>query len=335
MNSCHSDLPVEQIQPVSLPTDRYNLLVLLGPTAVGKTSLGVRLARHFGAEIISADSRQVYRHLDLGSGKDLDEYTLPDGTKIPYHLIDITDLSREYSVFDYQTDFYKAFKEISGRKVLPLVVGGTGMYLDSFIRNYDLVPVPENQQLRQELEQISLEELDAMLLKLCPDFHTTAHLRDRNRVIRHIEIKKFMESPALQEFRKTQEAKPELKPFILGTTIERQLLRQNIARRLKERFDEGMIAEVEQIHKNGTSWERLESLGLEYKFISEYLEGKIAGFDELFEKLNLAIGQFAKRQETWFRGMEKKGVKINWLPSVPDSSIKFENAVNMIQQAFL
>ncbi|MCR4626352.1 MAG: tRNA (adenosine(37)-N6)-dimethylallyltransferase MiaA [Treponema sp.] len=321
--------------PDPLPAKNYNLIVVLGPTAVGKTSLGVRLAHFLNTEIISADSRQVYRHLDLGSGKDLAEYTLSDGTQIQYHLIDITDLSYEYNVFDYQTDFYRVFGEIAGRGKIPVVVGGTGMYLDSFIRNYDLVPVPENPELRAELEKMSLEELDSLLLKLRPDFHTTAHLRDRNRVIRHIEIKKFMESPALEQWRKTQKPRPALKPLILGTTIERPLLRANIEKRLKERFEQGMIEEVAELHKNGASWERLESLGLEYKFISEFLEGKISDKDELFERLNLAIGQFAKRQETWFRGMEKKGVKINWLPSVPDGNIKFIAALDIIKSAFL
>lgn len=317
----------------------YNLLVVLGPTAVGKTSLGVRLADFLDSEIISADSRQVYKGLDLGSGKDLDEYILPNGKKIPYHLIDIVDLSTEYSVFDYQSDFYRVFSEIAsrfetiGKKAVPLMVGGTGMYLDAVIRDYDLVPVPENPELRKSLETLTLEELDEMLLQLCPDFHTTGHLRDRERTIRHIEIKKFMLGPEYAEFKKSQIPHSKLKPFILGTTIERSILRQNIQKRLKERFDAGMIEEVENLHKKGASWERLESLGLEYKFISEYLEGKIASFEDLFEKLNLAIGQFAKRQETWFRGMEKKGVKINWLPASTDFDVKFEAAKTMITQA--
>lgn len=317
-----------------LSDKNYNLIVVLGPTAVGKTSLGVRLAKEFGAEIISADSRQVYKGLDLGSGKDLDEYTLSDGTKIPYHLIDITDLSYEYNVFDFQTDFFRTFNEISERGVLPVVVGGTGMYLDSFVRNYDLVPVPENKELRASLENLPLEELDKLLLEICPEFHTTAHLKDKERVIRHIEIKKYMQSSELSKWRKEQPPRPDLRPFILGTTIERSLLRQNIEKRLKERFDAGMIDEVKNLHGKGYSWIRLESLGLEYKFISQFLEGKIPTEKELFDSLNCAIAQFAKRQETWFRGMEKKGVTINWLPSVPDQNIKFSAALDMIRSAF-
>ncbi|QTQ13628.1 tRNA (adenosine(37)-N6)-dimethylallyltransferase MiaA [Treponema parvum] len=320
---------------VKLPLEKYNLIVLLGPTAVGKTALGVRLADKFGGEIISADSRQVYKELNLGSGKDICEYTLPDGKKIPYHLIDITDLSYEYNVFDYQCDFYKTFVQISERGKIPFLVGGTGMYIDSVVRNYDLVPVPKNPSLREELEKKTLEELGAILLKMCPDFHTSSHLKDRERVIRHIEIKTFMNGNDLIEFRKTQPPKPEIRPFIIGTTLLRPVLRENIERRLQERFKAGMLDEVFDLHKKGVSWQRLESLGLEYKFISEFLEGKYDKEESMYEALNRAIAQFAKRQETWFRGMEKKGIRINWLPSVPDAKVKFTSAVDMILGAFL
>lgn len=313
---------------------KFNLVVVLGPTAVGKTSLGVKLARHFQSEIISADSRQVYKGLDLGSGKDLDEYTCADGYKIPYHIIDVTDLNSEYNVFDYQQDFYKAFSDISSRGILPIVVGGTGMYLDSFIRNYDLIPVPTNEELRKSLEDKTVEELASILLKLCPDFHTTADLQIRERLLRHIEIETFMQGDSAEQYRKNQEPRPEINPLIIGTTLPRMLLKQNIERRLKERFDEGMTQEVQNLHDSGFSWERLESLGLEYKFISEFLEGKIKTEEELFDTLNHAICQFAKRQETWFRGMEKKGVIIHWIPSVPDSEIKFSAALNIVNAAF-
>lgn len=311
----------------------FNSVVLLGPTAVGKTSLGVKLAAEFGFEIISADSRQVYKGLDLGSGKDLDEYTI-NGVQIPYHVIDVTDLSHEYNLFDYTKDFYKAFSDITSRKKNPLVVGGTGMYLDSFIRNYELVEVPENAELRKELESKSLEELDDILLKLKPDLHNRTDLALRDRVVKAIEIATYMKS---EEYLKNKEEllrRPKVKPLILGTTIDRTLLRENIKIRLKERFDEGMIDEVQGLHDAGFSWERMERLGLEYKFISEYLEGKIKSKEELFDSLYTAICQFAKRQETWFRGMERKGVKITWLTREANQVSKFNEAVKLIKENF-
>lgn len=311
----------------------FNSVVLLGPTAVGKTSLGVKLAAEFGFEIISADSRQVYKGLDLGSGKDLDEYTI-NGIQIPYHVIDVTDLSHEYNLFDYTKDFYKAFSDITSRKKIPLVVGGTGMYLDSFIRNYELVEVPENAELRKELESKSLEELDDILLKLKPDLHNRTDLALRDRVVKAIEIATYMKSEDYLKNKEELLRRPKVKPLILGTTIDRTLLRENIKIRLKERFDEGMIDEVQGLHDAGFSWERMERLGLEYKFISEYLEGKIKSKEELFDSLYTAICQFAKRQETWFRGMERKGVKITWLTREANQVSKFNEAVKIIKENF-
>lgn len=310
-----------------------NCVVLLGPTAVGKTSLGVKLAAEFGFEIISADSRQVYKGLDLGSGKDLDEYTI-NGVQIPYHVIDVTDLSHEYNLFDYTKDFYKAFSDITSRGKNPLVVGGTGMYLDSFIRNYELVEVPENAKLRKELESKSLEELDDILLKLKPDLHNRTDLALRDRVVKAIEIATYMKSEDYLKNKEELLRRPKVEPLILGTTIDRTLLRENIKIRLKERFDEGMIDEVQGLHDAGFSWERMERLGLEYKFISEYLEGKIKSKEELFDSLYTAICQFAKRQETWFRGMERKGVKITWLTREANQVSKFNEAVKIIKENF-
>ncbi|MBQ0002578.1 MAG: tRNA (adenosine(37)-N6)-dimethylallyltransferase MiaA [Treponema sp.] len=311
----------------------YNSVVLLGPTAVGKTSLGVKLASEFGFEIISADSRQVYKGLDLGSGKDLDEYNY-NGQKIPYHVIDVTDLSHEYNLFDYTKDFYKAFSDITSRGKIPFVVGGTGMYLDSFIRNYELVEVPENKELRKSLESKTLEQLDEMLLQLKPDLHNRTDLALRDRVVKAIEIATFMQS---EEYLKNKEEllrRPKVEPLILGTTIDRSILRENIRIRLQERFDEGMIEEVQGLHDAGFSWERMERLGLEYKFISEYLEQKIKTKEELFDSLYTAICQFAKRQETWFRGMERKGVKITWLTREANQVSKFNEAVKLIKENF-
>lgn len=288
-----------------------NCVVLLGPTAVGKTAVGVQAARALGAEIISADSRQVYRGLDIGSGKDLAEYS-NGGEAVPYHLIDITDLSHEYSVFDFQNGFYNAFSTITAKDRLPLVVGGTGMYVDSIVRGYDFLPVPRNEKLRTELEAKSLEEIAAILIAEKPNLHNKTDLQDKERAISAIEIERFMRSTEADEMRKKL-SRPQIKPLVIGTTLPRERLREKIRIRLRERLEQGMIEEVEHLHESGNSWERLFSLGLEYRFVSEFLTGKIPSRDELYEKLAFAIGRFAKRQETWFRGMEKKGVHIHWL----------------------
>ena len=288
----------------------YNCVIVLGPTAVGKTAIGVALARAFNGEIISADSRQTYRHLDIGSGKDLADYAAgPEGPAVPYHLIDITELPAEYNVYNYQQDFYKAFKDITARGKLPVIVGGTGMYIDAIVRDYQLVILPENKKLHEELEATPLEVLAERLMKLQPDLHTKNDLLEKDRVIKALEIieakKNGVESTSVQ--------RPEIKPFIIGTTLPRPQLWENISIRLRERLDGGMLDEVQSIHDSGISWERLEKLGLEYRFCSLFLQGKIASKEELFEGLFIAIRQFAKRQETWFRMMEKKGVEIHWL----------------------
>lgn len=323
----------ESIMPKITPSEKYNSLVLLGPTAVGKTSLGVRLADAFGLEIISADSRQVYKGLDLGSGKDLDEYTIND-RKVPYHLIDVTDLNTEYNLFHFTKDFYKAFENIQSRGIIPFTVGGTGMYLDSFIRNYELVEVPENPELRAQMKDKTLEELDEILLKLKPDLHNRTDLNLRDRVEKAIEIATFMQSPEYEKNKEELLRRPKVKPLVLGTTIDRQILRENIKRRLIERLDQGMIEEVQGLHDAGFSYERMERLGLEYRFVSEYLEGKIKTKEELFDGLYTAICQFAKRQETWFRGMERKGVEIKWLTKEADQNTKFEEAFKIINASF-
>ncbi len=288
----------------------YNCVIVLGPTAVGKTAIGVALARAFNGEIISADSRQTYRHLDIGSGKDLADYAAgPEGPAVPYHIIDITELPAEYNVYNYQQDFYKAFKDITARGKLPVIVGGTGMYIDAIVRDYQLVILPENKKLHEELEATPLEVLAERLMKLQPDLHTKNDLLEKDRVIKALEIieakKNGVESTSVQ--------RPEIKPFIIGTTLPRPQLWENISIRLRERLDGGMLDEVQSIHDSGISWERLEKLGLEYRFCSLFLQGKIASKEELFDGLFIAIRQFAKRQETWFRMMEKKEVEIHWL----------------------
>ena len=286
----------------------YNCVVILGPTAVGKTSIGVSVAHALDGEIISADSRQTYRRLDIGSGKDICEYCV-NGRQIPYHLIDIVDLPAEYTVYDYQKDFYKAFKDIIQRKKRPVIVGGTGMYLDAIIRDYKLVNLEEDEALHIELESTPLEVLCERLLKEQPDLHVKADLLEKERVIKAIEIIEAKK----RGNDTTSDYRPDINPFIIGTTLNREQLWQNISIRLKERLDEGMLDEVSSIHEDGISWERLEKLGLEYRYCSLFLQGKIATKDELFEQLFIAIRQFSKRQQTWFRMMEKKGVKIHWL----------------------
>ncbi|MCR5385736.1 MAG: tRNA (adenosine(37)-N6)-dimethylallyltransferase MiaA [Treponema sp.] len=316
------------------PNENYNSIFLLGPTAVGKTSLGVRLAYELGLEIISADSRQVYKGLDLGSGKDLAEYNYK-GRDIPYHIIDVTDLSHEYNLFDYTKDFYKTFEDLQKRGKIPFTVGGTGMYLDAVIRGYELAEVPPNPDLREEMSHMMLEELGKRLLELKPDLHNKTDLALRPRVEKALEIAVYMNSDEYKANKEQLNQRPRVKPLVLGTTIDRSLLRENIKRRLDERFDQGMIEEVKNLHeKQGFSWERMERLGLEYRFISEFLEGKIASRKELEDALYTAICQFAKRQETWFRGMERKGVKINWLTKEADKDKKFNEALKLIKDNF-
>ena len=305
----------------------YNCIVVLGPTAVGKTSIGVALANHFDGEVISADSRQTYCKLDIGSGKDICEYQV-DGKKIPYHLIDIVSLPTEYNVYNYQQDFYKVFKDVISRGKMPVIVGGTGMYLDAIIRDYQLVILPENEKLHQELLNTPLEELAARLLKEQPELHTKCDLLEKDRVIKALEIieakKNGVDSTSVD--------RPEIKPLIIGTTLERPQIWENISIRLQERLDNGMLEEVQSIHDSGITWERLEKLGLEYRYCSLFLQGKIPSKQELFEKLFIAIRQFAKRQETWFRMMEKNGVKINWLEKITDKQSRINQAIELVNQ---
>lgn len=312
----------------------FNCVVVLGPTAVGKTAIGVQIAHKFGGEVISADSRQTYRGLDLGSGKDLADYNV-DGVPVPYHMIDICDLSMEYNVFHYQQDFYRVFDELKGRGVLPVIVGGTGMYLDAVIRNYDLVDVPEDPDLRKSLESKSLEELGEMYLELKPELHTKNDLLERERVIRGIEIYYGTHGEKAEQLKKTMYKRPDIRPLVIGTTFDREKIRENITLRLKERLDAGMIEEVRNLHeKDGYSWERLEKLGLEYRYCAQFLQNKIDSQETMFEQLNIAIRQFAKRQETWYRFMEKNGVKINWLPAVQDKSVRIEAAMELCKKYF-
>ena len=285
----------------------YNCAVVLGATATGKTALAVKLAHAKHGEIISADSRQVYRGLDLGTGKDLQEYG-----SIPYHLIDVCDLSREFTVFHFQQEVYRIFPQLVDKGALPIIAGGTGLYLDAILRGYELIPVPEDPALRKELASKTLPELQDMLIALKPDIHNKTDLEQPDRLVRAIEIARYRqehpESAAVHLHNV-----PPIKPKIYGISFERSILRERIRRRLIARIDAGMIEETERLHAQGYSWERLESLGLEYRFTAQYLQGKIETKDSFIEQLFRAIGQFAKRQETWFRRMAKHGIEIEWI----------------------
>ncbi len=279
---------------------QFDTIVLLGPTASGKTRLGVSLAREMNGEIISADSRQVYRGMDIGTGKDLAEYE-----EIPYHLIDIIEPGEDFNVFFFQGLCFAAMEEIRGRHRLPIIVGGTGLYLDSVLRKYRMVEVPENPDLRRELSVLSLEDITARLMTLNPRLHNTTDLVDQNRLLRAIEI---------AEYEKTHQPEPlpDIRPLVFGLKWERSILRQRITARLKARLASGLIEEVAELHRKGVSFETLENFGLEYRFVARHLKGEL-NRNDLFQKLNSAIHDFAKRQDTWFRRMERHGTEIHWL----------------------
>ncbi len=284
-----------------------NLLVVLGPTASGKTHLAVQVARQLDGEILSADSRQVYRGLDIGSGKDLDEYC-----EIPYHLIDVVDPGYEFSLFDFARSFCDAYREIRGRGRLPILAGGTGLYLDAVLRGYDLVAVSRDLDLRAQLEGLPLEALQERLRGLRPEQHNTTDLVDRSRLVRAIEI-----AEAEQQSGRQPLPMPELVPGVFGLRWPRDLLRQRITARLRQRLEHGLVEEVAGLHAAGVSWQTLDYYGLEYRFVAEYLQGNL-NRNDLFQKLNSAIHQFAKRQETWFRRMERQGIVIHWLDATGD-----------------
>jgi len=280
----------------------FNLITILGPTATGKTRIGVQVAEVLGGEIISADSRQVYRGMDIGTGKDLKEYG-----RIPYHLIDIKDPGNEFSVFDFQRTFNEVFKNIVTRRKLPILVGGTGLYLESVLRGYPFQEVPEDVDLRRELSNLTMAESSERLKNIKPALHNTSDLTDPSRLIRAIEIAQF--SIAKQPSEKNV---PDLSPIVFGIKRDRDILRQRITTRLKERVNHGMIEEVKHLHQSGLSFAGLDFYGLEYRYVALYLQGKL-NWNDMFQKLNSAIHQFAKRQETWFRRMERNGIKIHWI----------------------
>ncbi len=300
----------------------YNLIVITGPTASGKTSLAVKLASVLDTEIISADSRQVYRGLDIGTGKDLAEYKI-DGKTVPYHLIDIVEPYENFDLFSFYKNFFEIFKRFLRNGKIPILAGGTPLYIHSVIANYKLLEVPLNNKLREELSSYDMKELEDYLKSLQPKIHNITDLEDRERLVRAIEIADFrLKNPDA----KSAGEDLDLNPLIIGTLWERSVLKKRITKRLVDRLNEGMVEEVKKLHKNGISWERLEYFGLEYKYVSLCLQGKMS-YDEMFKSLNIKIHQFSKKQSGWFRKFEKEGLSINWVEEAD-----FQKAYNLIAE---
>ena len=304
------------------------MITILGPTASGKTPVAVRLAQEIGGEVISADSRQVYRRMDIGTGKDLSEYqcTMREAScTIPYHLIDICEPGTKYNLFQYQQDFFDAFQDIRSRGAEPILCGGTGLYIEAVLKGYKLSPVPQNQELRDSLEGKSLDELTEMLKELKAKsgaaMHNKTDVDSCQRAIRAIEIETYNLAHPLP-----QRELPPVDSLIIGINIDRELRREKITRRLKARLAEGMVDEVKALLDEGIPADDLIYYGLEYKYLTEYVIGRLS-YDEMLRQLEIAIHQFAKRQMTWFRGMERRGFKINWI----DATLPMEEKINRIK----
>lgn len=299
---------------------KYDLITVLGPTASGKTDMACKLAYEIDTEIISGDSRQVYRSMDLGTGKDLADYTV-NGRDIPYHLIDIRDAGDRYNIFEYQQDFHVAYTDIVSRGKTPILCGGSGLYMESVLKGYSLINVPENKELRKRYENTSLEELTAILATY-KTLHNKTDVDTAQRAIRAIEIAEYTKQHPAEslEF-------PPINSLIIGIDIDRELRRARISKRLKTRLDEGMIDEVRSIIDKGVHPDDLIYYGLEYKFLTLYILGELS-YDEMFTQLEIAIHQFAKRQMTWFRGMEKRGLHIHWI----DYEMPMEERLETIKQ---
>lgn len=300
---------------------KNKLLVITGPTATGKTRLAALLADKLDGEIISADSRQVYRGMDIGSGKDIDDYYV-DNKLIPYHLIDILNAGEEYNVFQFQKDFFQKFEEIKSRDKFTILCGGTGMYIESVLADYNFTEVPVNEDFRNSLKDLSLLQLQNRLSDR-KSLHNTTDLLDRERCIRALEIAEYKKNFP-QNINK-----PEFEYQIFAIDFEREIIRKRITERLKFRLDNGMITEIENLLYSGLSIEQLKFYGLEYRYIAMYVNKEITYF-EMFRLLNIAIHQFAKRQMTWFRRMEKKGIKINWI----DGNLSEKEKLNLIIAEF-
>ena len=298
----------------------YDLITILGPTASGKTTLAARLAYEMHTEVISGDSRQVYRRMDLGTGKDLEDYVV-EGIQVPYHLIDIVEPGTKYNVFEYQRDFLKVYEELRGEGKVPVLCGGTGLYLESVLRGYRLMPVPENEALRTVLAGKSLEELTEML-KSYKQLHNKTDVDTPKRAIRAIEIEEYYRNHPAEgrDF-------PSIHALVVGIDIDRETRRRKISERLKQRLEHGMLDEIRDLLAEGIPAENLIYYGLEYKYLTQYVIGELT-YEEMYRKLEIAIHQFAKRQMTWFRGMERRGIQIHWL----EASSPMEDKVAQIRR---
>lgn len=301
------------------------MITILGPTASGKTSIAAALASRIGGEIISADSRQVYRRMDIGTGKDLADYEV-GGKHIPYHLIDIAEPGYKYNLFEYQRDFHTAYDDITSRGRTPVLCGGTGLYIEAVLNGYALSPVPQNQELRDSLSAKSLDELTAMLKALKEQTGSNMHNRSDvdtvQRAIRAIEIETYnLQHPT------PEREMPGISSLVIGVDVDRDTRRRRISDRLEARLHEGMIDEVKGLLAEGVSAESLMYYGLEYKFVTEYVTGKTT-YSDMLSRLEIAIHQFAKRQMTWFRGMERRGIHINWI----DASLPMDDKVELIME---
>ena len=303
--------------------NNYELITIVGPTASGKTALAAALAARLDTEIISADSRQLYRGMDIGTGKDLADYVV-DGKSIPYHLIDICDPGYKYNVFEYQHDFFRVFTSLRDRGLVPILCGGTGLYIEAVLKGYKLLDVPPNPALRERLREKSLPELE-ILLASYKVLHNKTDVDSVQRAIRAIEIEEFYrtQAPDVREY-------APLNSLLVGVAIDRELRREKISKRLRARLDEGMVDEVRRILSNGVAPEDLIYYGLEYKFLTLYLIGKLT-YEEMVSQLEIAIHQFAKRQMTWFRGMERRGCTIHWLDATLPMADKVEQILTWLR----
>lgn len=301
-------------------TKIYDMAAIVGPTACGKTALAVELALASGGEVISADSRQVYRGMDIGTGKDLGEY-VRGGVSVPVHLVDIADAGEKYNLFEFQRDFLVAYADIVGRGAFPVLCGGSGMYVESVLRGYRLIPVPENKELRERLSDKSLAELTEILASY-KVLHNNTDTDTAKRAIRAIEIEEHYRQCPVEE-----RCFPDIKTLTIGVDVSRDVRRQRISNRLRARLNEGLVEEVERLLASGLTAEQLIYYGLEYKFVTLYVTGAMSR-DDMIKNLETAIHQFAKRQMTWFRGMERRGVKINWI----DSALPMAEQIDIIRR---
>lgn len=303
--------------------EKYDMLAVVGPTASGKTLLAVELALAIpGAEIISADSRQVYRGMDIGTGKDLAEYER-SGVVVPSHLLDIVEAGEKYNLFEFQRDFLVAYNDIVERGAFPVLCGGSGLYVESVLKGYRLLPVPENQQLRESLEEKTLEEL-ALILSRYKTLHNNTDTDTKKRAIRAIEIEEYYRTCPVEE-----RSFPQINCLTIGVDVDREIRRGRITRRLYERLENGMVDEVRGLLDKGVTAEQLMYYGLEYKYLTQYIIGELT-YDEMVKGLEIAIHQFAKRQMTWFRGMEKRGVHIHWIDAMQPRESQVEQIKGLL-----